>query len=530
LNFQKIKTALLTGVKTVVRAAARFFLWGKSKFDVLYSRLPIEDKYKRILSMTTLSVLLVVVVAVCVPVAKTVGEAVGSAVVEMTGESSGDAPSGAEVVVSAPELENVLPETMETPQNDLLSIPTGGAAWRFTDAEVYRLQRMMVFLEKCDSFEYGDANKDKMMALTAFRYLIERGSKDVALYDGNRYSVKDWTLQKWISGFFGRNLSSKENLGNIFYTGGYYQYTEPNPGPQAVTGYITGAYSLGQNYYKITGIVSRGFADDSARYSRRLSVVLLKDASAEYGYYIISLVNEPTAYTYIDSLERYRELPYEDFSAGSGGAAVTSRPQTTVGGESSLPDDTEETVSDTSAEPETTSQAVSMPSVTEELKKTSLPSAEEKSLKEMLSAMPALLVDFDSEKAGYDAALTLLSHLVICQEKGVDFSVGNSSTTYAELAAKSAALFGKVPAEISAASPTGSYTIEPYLITGKSEYKITAVYDLGSNRYLLQCEVQYFSNPLLSEADQTYRYTAVIERSESAQYKFFIRSQTFVKQ
>ncbi len=529
MNFQTIKYALLKALKKIAGAAVRAFRLARSKFDALYGRLPIEDKYKRILSMTTLSVVLVVIVAVCVPVAKTVGEAVGAAVTEITGESSHPAPSGAEVVVSAPELENVLPETLEAPQNDLLAIPTGGAAWRFTDAEVYRLQRMMVFLEKCDSFDYNGANKDRMMALTAFRYLVERGSKDVAMDSSGRYAVKDWTLQKWISEFFGRNLSSKEGLGNIFYTGGRYLYTEPNPGPQAVTGYITGAYSLGQNYYKITGIVSRGFADDAARYSRRLSVILLKDSTAEYGYYIISLVNEAAPYTYIDSLERYRELPYEDYSTGSGTTTVTSRPQTTVGGESSLPDEEEET-SDTSSEPETSSRTVSLPAITEELKKTSLPSAEEKSLKELLSAMPALLIDFDAESADYDDTLMLFSHLLLCQEKSVDFSAAATSSPYAELSVKSAALFGRVPAEIASAPADASYSIEPYLITGKSDYKITAIYDLGSNRYLLQCEVKYASNPLLSEADQVYNYTAVIERSESAAYKFFLRSQTFTKQ
>lgn len=530
LNFQKIKTAFLAGIRKTTDATVRFFRWGRSKFDALYGRFPIEDKYKRILSMTTLSVLLVAVVAVCVPVAKTVGEAVGTAVTEITNESSQGAPSGVQAVVSAPALENQLPETLEEPENDLVDIPSGSAAWRFTDAEVYRLQRMMVFLEKCDSFEYDSDNKDSMMALTAFRYLIERGSKDVVQDGGNRYSVKDWTLQKWISEFFGRTLSSKEDLGDIYYTGGYYLYSVSDPGPQAVTGYITGAYSLGRNYYKITGIVSRGFADDAGRYSRRLSVILLKDSSAEYGYYIISLVNEPAAYTYIDALERYRELPFEEPSSGPGEETVTSGPQSAAEGESSATSDLEEPASDTSSAVEGSSSTVSMPAISEELKKVSLPSDEEKAVKEMLSAMPALLVDFDAGQPEYGKTLMLLSHLMLCQERSVDFSAGETSSTYAELSVKSAALFGEVPAEVSSASDSDSYTIEPYLISGKSAYTITEIYDLGGNRYLLQCEVEYFSNPLLSEADQTYTYTAVIERSESAQYKFFLRSQTFSKQ
>lgn len=534
LKFEKIKNGFFNILYKIVGAVVKFFRWLKRCMDRLLLRLPIQEKYKRVLSMVCLTLVLVIVALVSVPVVKTVGNAAQAIADGITGGDDSNASAvSIDKVVSAPELEEYLPETIEAPENDIINIPTGSAAWRFSESEVNTLQRLMVYLERCNSFEYGDPRKDEYMALTAFRCLIETNDTNLSTYNNRtQYSVRNWTLNKYINGFFGRNLKSGDSWGNILLTGGSYIYMEPDPGPIPATGYITGAYSLGDNFYKITGLVTRGLASEEGRYSRQMSVILLKNSNALYGYYVVSLVNEPVGYTYIDTLRNY--VPdYGDFSEDDGSASSPVTSSAPVSSATSQPPTDSSSQTDSGASSDAVSStasesSVSQPQVTDDLKKVSLSSADKKNLGDLFTALPDVITDFDAADPASEATRTLFSHLMLCGDAEIDFSKNETVNKYSDINEKSKVIFGT---ELHSFSGTTDqdYVVEPYIITGKSEYKISEAYELGSNLYLIVCEVDYYSNPLLSQPDVKYQYTAVVEKSESALYKYFLKSQVFTK-
>lgn len=527
MDFHKIqsvcKAVLVRAAAAAARTVKRIYLWGKKWTDKLFDRFPIQDKYKRALSMSTLSLILVAVVLVSIPVAQNVGETVGDVVGNLVGTTGSETAQSVANVVSTPVLDEVLPETMSTPSNDFITIPTGSASWQFEQDEVYRLQRIMVYLERCDNFDYNSANKDSDMALTAFRYMIETGSMDLRASDnGTQYATSDTMINKYVNGLFGRNLTAGSDLGSIADVGGYYIYNEANPGPSTATGYMTEAYSLGNNFYKITGIVTRGFPSETGKYSKKLSVVLVKNSAALYGYYVISLSIEPVSYTYIDTLSDFYVDPGdEDETDDEYTAASSTVSHTTVGGESSS-DSASSVTSDTSA------ASVTLPQVTDETQKATLSSQDKSNLQKLLDAVPDLIVDFDASKESSMSNLTLLSHLMLCADQHTDYASGATSNIYADINTKALAVFGTKITTVT--NEKSTYSLDPYIISGKTEFELEQAYDLGNNRYLLVCTASHFSNALLSEADIIYTYTAVVEKSDAALYGFYLKGQTFVKQ
>lgn len=543
MDLQKIKTFLLNTLRRILRFGYRVYKKLSGFFEKLFERLPLPAKFRRMAAMISLSLLLVVVVVAAVPVFKTVTGATGS-VIDAIMERIDLPDSGDEEVTeseayvdrnaSAPVLKDVLPEAMEVPKNDILQIPTGGTAFRFTEAELLKLQRLMVFTEKCESFDYNDTDKDVGMALTAYRLLVETNDTNLTLNpEPYYYTVRHLHLQKYIHQLFGRNLSSTENLGQIYYTDDRYLYFAKTGEPTAVSGYITEAYSLGDNYYKISGIVTRGFANEEGRYSRRISLVLLKHSEAMYGYYIVSVVNEPMTYTYLDSL--LKTLPPDENALlhvgqqSSANTAGTASQGMTVSGDPTASNESGASEMTSSGDASSTApvESVTQPEIDKQDKET-ISKEEETALQNLLQTIPVPLTDFDASSYSSESLRMLTAHLLLCKEKSLDPTTQITSNTYGEILAKSEQIFGSTYSSIMPNQREELYTIDPYITTGKTEFSKLTVYALGNDHYIVTSNVSYYANPLLDTAEK-YTYTAVVQKSADAQFGFWLKSQTFEK-
>lgn len=539
----KSKEIFLGIIYSIRDFAIRIYKFLSKWIGLALEKLPIPSKYRRLLTMVSLSVILVAVVIVSVPVVRTVTSAVGIIADHITGnqgpsQNISEVSSGFDPNYLAPELEDVLPEQLEVPNNDILEIPTGSSVWRFSEQELLRLQGLLIYTEKCNSFSYNDSDKDKNMALTAYRLLVETNNQNLTINESPYYyTVRDMHLQKYINGIFGRNLSSTENLGDILYDNRNYLYFYNGNEPTSVSAYITNGYSLGDNFYKISGIVTRGFAGDEGRYSRRISIILLKNSAAEYGYYVVSVVNEPMTYTYLDSL--LNTLPPDEnallhVGRVPGSSANTSSVASSVvsGNTASESTGTASESPDNTSSIEDTSSATPVESVTQPetdgYKKVSFNKAEKQSLVELFSSIPVSLTDFDSDKESSEGLRILAAHLALCKDSNTDYSSSVTSNAYSDISSMSEKLFGKGITSLLPEQLAENYTLDPFIATSKTDFSVSEVYDLGNNRYMAVCDAEYYSNPLLEKPDSKYVYTAVIERSESAKYGFLLKSQTYV--
>lgn len=540
MDLQKLKAFFEHIFKRLVRAIVSLYKRLSDLLAKLFEHLPIPARFRRMAAMLTLSLLLVAVVFAAVPVFKAITgvtgaviEAVIDEIATPADEPDADGISSEQIDrdASAPVLKQVLPETMEVPQNDIIQIPTGGTAFRFTEAELPKLQRLMVFTEKCHSFDYNDKDKDAAMALTAYRLLIETNDANLTVNpDPFYYSVRHLHLQKYINQLFGRNLSSTDRLGEIYYTDNHYLYSAKTGEPTAVSGYISEAYSLGDDFYKITGIVTRGFANESGRYSRKLSLILKKNSEALYGYYIVSVVNEPMTYTYLDSL--LKTLPPDENALLHFGQQATIGNQTDSASQAPTEDTSSNVQSDeaTASTPqEDTASTAPIESVTQpdadEKDQITLSDAQMNAVRSLLEAIPSPTTDFDTANESSAAIEQLTAHLLLCRERGMDCATQLTANSMHEINEKVERLFGVKSDSAVSNADDAIYRLEPYVSTGKNVFKRIKLYSLGGNRYLVRCELEQYSNVLLEEADAKYSYTAVVEKSDMAQFGFYFKSQ-----
>ncbi len=525
----------------IARLGSRFWNFLKQTFNRWFERLPIAGKYKRMTAMITASVLLIVIVLVAFPVAKTVNTIVTDLITVVKQDVNQVA--SVEQVASDLVLEEILDDSLTIPENAVETLPTGSAVWNFSETEIQLLNTLLVDLERCSSYDYDSSvENDATMALAAFQTLIEKNDMSLS-YDAenNLYTAPKLTLQKYINGLFGKNLTQTDQLGAVSYTDNRYLFRNDITGPEAVTGYITGAYSLGKSFYRIDGIVTRGYPTDVGCYSRNLSVVLLKNKNALYGYYVITLKTEAIPYTFLDSLNQYISKEGYLSTTNQTGTVIASSVPTTA--EETAQQPVEETVPTESQETTNSSGNATLTEITGDTnvtqpdsadhKKKRLSSEEKTNLTALFQSMPAMVTDFSNDSTGSETFRTLAAHLSLCKNAGVDFTATATSNTLGDINAEARLLFGaslNAQLESGDSTLTGTiYSIEPYIITASIAYTITAAYDLGDGQYMVVCNANYYSNPLLSDPDAKYTYTAVVQQNDTARYGFYLQSQTFVE-
>ena len=534
-------------IYSVLEKILKFFAFLNKHIKAFADCLPVPDKVKRCFPSLTVAVgLLLIVALILLIIVKPFApspNAQGGGAANAGNPDAVNNPSLSEELarqnpyINSGVLSETLPEKLDNvPKNDkkeILQIPTGGIGWRFTDAEIFRLQRLMACLEKAESFEYESDNKSAAMAKTALWDLINSGIVTYRENDNKLIAAPKNEMDAVINGFFGRNISTKANLGDIFFTSGHYNQQFDPTYNLPVSGYIMSSYSLGQDYYKISGIVTRGFPSDAGAYSRQLSVILMKNDAAKYGYYVISLANEPIAYTYLDSLTYFANDKYsEDSPVPRPITSIPSVPYTTSEGNEEEPDEnteepieSEEPTTDITSEPPVTSDPVSLPPAEGDTVK--LSNDETKSVNDMLWALPNIISDFDVSNESYAVNTKLLSHLLICDEKSIDYKMAQTMLPMTDIIAKAKSVFGTPLPGVENAGAGENFTLEPYIITGKTEFNIVEVRRIDDTKYLLICDAAHFSNSMLENADMHFTYTAVIEKNDSALYKFYLKSQKF---
>lgn len=538
----KIFTAVKSFAKKVLTAilTVGYFLY--KKISRLLEHLPIPASFRRMSAMIILSLALVAVIIVCIPLAKTVTDVAGNVVetiVDKTPDTSSTISQPSSFIdpynEDPPILQEPLPEQMEVPQNDIINIPTGGSAWRFSQDELNALTQLMTYTEKCESFTFNDADKDAMMALTAYRLLIETNDVNMSLNTSPRYyTIHSLHLNKYINSLFGRNLSSTDKLGNILFDNNRYMYFNEVIEPLAVSAYITDAYTLGDNFYKINGIVTRGFPNEAGCYSRRISIVLLKHKDAGFGYYIMSVVNEPMSYTYLDSLQNSPFLESSkihliQYSKPNNADSSTSESDvsgndSTSSAESDVSSSDGETSSTVSNEPAT---SVAQPD-TQTGNKTSLNREEKEKLKSLCNLVPISLADLDVSDPVSEQLRMLTAHIQLCKDNNVDYTTQITMNTYADINAKAKALFGNEIESITADMSGEMYIIDPFVTTGKSEFDFKAAYDMGNDSYTILYEVDYYSNTLLEKPDGKYQYSILVKKDSTARFGYYLKLQKYI--
>lgn len=289
----------INAAKAIKNVVQRIVAW--------YRALPINDRLKQIIPLVFCAVVLVLLLLV---IMGRIGAAGNESPQSQGGSSdlySVDLASGNENDTYASDDDPYAPGTVSDINDNTLDAPTiagaaGGQSFVPDSFEDEKIRVLLVSLESCDSFEYKDIN-DSIMALAAFKKSIYLNDTTVS-EDGKIYSINYKSLNASIYNMFGKALKDPVSLtGNLMRSGSTYIHFVDNPGPLYSDAKITGSSSLSGDYIIVDGIVSRGRSFDAGKYSRKIKVILKRNPLATYGYFIIALSNEPTAYTVIDRLE-----------------------------------------------------------------------------------------------------------------------------------------------------------------------------------------------------------------------------------
>lgn len=243
------------------------------------------------------------------------------------GAETGSTGSGSVSAASASEpwhhTSDAVPPTLSVPDAEQ---PAGGVAYTPSIVESTRWEQIMTYLDVCESFQFGDADKEQKLAV---------GAMQMAIANFNYISVNAERTEFWIDeSVFENNyylLAGQYYRGsemeNIQWQNGSYRYTLESPIPTKAAAEITSVYRMENDIFRVEGIVTRGLADEAGSYSRQMTVLLQPAKGAYNLYFVLGLDNAETAYT---SLPELTESSVPSSGSESAPATVSSETSQTV--------------------------------------------------------------------------------------------------------------------------------------------------------------------------------------------------------
>lgn len=224
--------------------------------------------------------------------------------------------------------------------------PVGGKAGYTPSArERANWEQLLVYLERCESFQFADADKEKKLAVGAARMAVE-------LYDyldSNKERTEFWIDEEKFKNYYfllsGQYLRGVE-MDRVTWELGRYHYTQPDFVSENVAAEITSVYLLEGGFYRVEGIVTRGREDEAGRYSRKIVMLLTADKIISSHYYVLSLENAPASYTSLYDLQTPSRIT-SGADASSGGQPAST--VTSSAGSASEPEAGEQAGSDSTS-------------------------------------------------------------------------------------------------------------------------------------------------------------------------------------
>lgn len=380
-----------------------------------------------------------------------------------------------------------------------------GKKYKLSDTEAARLREMVVYLERNGNFDPGTLDFNQM-ALAGARKAVEKN--DVRQAEGRQsiYMIHRLVMQSNVMSIFGRALKTTDLLnGPVGYTGGSYYYADPAPGPKKAAASIGQAYSLGDNFYRVEAVVSRGRASEPGRYSKKLSVLLLKDSRSFYGYFVVGLENSPTSYVSMNVLEQP-----ESSSPSLPPAPASSAPETS----SAVSSD----VSSTASVPDTGSSGASV----------TLTELQSSGILQLLQSLPPEAVSFEPGD-DREAYMALYANRVRCRTEGVDDTKEAAEHTKEVLEPIAKGIFGTGFSDSGTVFTDGVYHASIYSNKNIFVYQIDAAYDLGEGYLKLTCSVKSYPGSTDQPVNGSYAYTAVLKQDAAAAYGYYLTAQSYTK-
>lgn len=193
---------------------------------------------------------------------------------------------------------DAVPPTMSVPD---VQQPSSGTPYTPNIVETTRWEQIMTYLDVCESFQFGDADKEQKLAA---------GAMQMAIANFDYISVNDGRTEFWVKESVFKNnyylLAGQYYRGseieNIQWQNDSYRYTLESPLPTKVAAEITSVYQMEDNIFRVEGVVTRGLADEEGSYSRRMTVLLRPGEGLYNVYFVLGLDNTQTTYTSLPEL------------------------------------------------------------------------------------------------------------------------------------------------------------------------------------------------------------------------------------
>lgn len=228
---------------------------------------------------------------------------------------------------------DALDPSMSVPSVDQ---PAGGkAGYTPTARERANWEQLLIYLERCESFQFADPDKEKKLAVGAARMAVELYDYLEVNAEQTEFWIQEDKFQNYYYLLSGQYLRGVE-MDRITWKEGRYHYTQPDFVSRNVAAEITSVYLLEGGFYRVEGIVTRGREDEAGCYSRAIVMLLTADPLLTHHFYVLSMDNTQAPYTSLYDLQTSSQVASgSDVSSGEG--ADSSITISSDGSESAAP-------------------------------------------------------------------------------------------------------------------------------------------------------------------------------------------------